>query len=288
MSSPDLPRAYAEAVLRKLGFREQVPDVEEIARRLSLDVEEEDLEGFDGCLVRPVGVPIGIIGVRRDIREVARKRFTVAHEIGHFLLPGHDQAEGVCTSRDLNRWSPAKHDYEQEANQFAAELLIPTEFAQRIIAGFTPSLDAVKETANKFGTSLSATGWRYCELTTARCAFVWSADGRIVWSKTSSSFGYPLYSRTEVGDGTGAFELFQGSSVSADPLRVCADLWLPAGRVASSATVLEQSMRLTNYNAVVSFIWIDDEIDRDETPELLDELDPEEFTINRRKWPGKR
>jgi hypothetical protein len=47
-------------------------------------------------------------------------------------------------------------------------------------------------------------------------------------------------------------------------------------------------MRLTHYNAVVSFIWIDDEIDRDETPELLDELDPEEFTISRKRWPGRR
>ncbi len=47
-------------------------------------------------------------------------------------------------------------------------------------------------------------------------------------------------------------------------------------------------MRLTNYDAVLSFLWIDDEIDRDETPELLDELDPDEFTINRRRWPGKR
>ncbi len=166
MASPDVPRAYAEAVLRKLGWWEEVPNVEEIACHLNLDVEEEDLVGFDGCLVRPVGMPIGMIGIRRDIRESSRKRFTIAHEIGHFLLPGHDQSDGVCTSMDLNRWSPAKQDYEQEANQFAAELLIPTGIAKRIMAGLTPSLDALKEMATKFGTSLSATGWRYWNLRT--------------------------------------------------------------------------------------------------------------------------
>ncbi len=54
------------------------------------------------------------------------------------------------------------------------------------------------------------------ELANVRCAFVWSADGRIVWSKTSSSFGFPLYSHAEICDGTGAFDLFQGNSISAD------------------------------------------------------------------------
>ena len=83
MSNPDLPGACAEALLQKLGLSEQVPDVEEIARDLNLQIEEEDLDGLDGCLVRPVGMPIGVIGVRRDIRESSRKRFTIAHEIGH-------------------------------------------------------------------------------------------------------------------------------------------------------------------------------------------------------------
>jgi hypothetical protein len=36
--------------------------------------------------------------IRKSIREAGRKNFTLAHEIGHFLLPGHDQTELVCTS----------------------------------------------------------------------------------------------------------------------------------------------------------------------------------------------
>jgi hypothetical protein len=265
-----------------------VPDVAEIAKQLDLTIEEEELDGFDGCLVRPIGVPIGVIGIRRDIRETSRKHFTVAHEIGHFVLPGHDQADGVCTAKDLNRWTWAQKDLEQEANRFAAELLIPTRIAQPIVKGRGPSLDTLKEMADKFGTSLSATAWRFCELTSAPCAFVWSSNRKVVWSKTSADFGYSIYSHSDIHEGTLASELFDGEWVSAEPQRVPAELWLPSYRTMSGAGLWEQSMRLTNYNAVLSFLWIDKNIDRDDMPELLEELDPDEFTLDRKRWPGKR
>lgn len=289
MTSSDIPRAFAEALLERLGLHEQVPEIEDVARQLNLEIEEEDVDGFDGCLVRPVGAPIGMIGIRRTIREASRKRFTIAHEIGHFILPDHDHANGVCTARDLNRWSTSQRDYEQEANHFAAELLIPTSIARRIIAGLNPSLDILKEMASKFGTSLSATAWRYCELTDARCAFVWSTEGRVVWSKASPKLGLSLYSRTEVQDGTSAFDLFQGERISVDdPQRIPAELWFQSKLIIPGATIWEQSMRLRNYDAVISFLWIDEDIERDNTPEPLEELDPDEFTLRRKHWPGRR
>ncbi len=225
---------------------------------------------------------------RRDIRENSRKRFTVAHEIGHFVLPGHDQADGVCTAKDLNRWTYAQKDFEQEANCFAAELLIPTRIAQPIVKWLGPSLDTLKKLADRFGTSLSATAWRFCELTNAQCAFVWSSDRKVVWSKTSADFGYSIYSHSEIREGTLACDLFDGVWVSAEPQQVPANLWLPSYRIRSSAALWEQSMRLTNYDAVLSFLWIDKNINQDDTPELMEDLDPDEFTLNRKYWPGKR
>ena len=49
-----------------------------------------------------------------------RRRFTIAHEIGHFLF-GHD-----CTK---NQEDGSRN--EAEANAFAAELLIPTSFLKK-------------------------------------------------------------------------------------------------------------------------------------------------------------
>ena len=54
-----------------------------------------------------------------------RQRFTVAHEIGHFML-GHTNGNSIF---DLNSKKPE----EIEANQFAAELLMPLAFLNKEI-----------------------------------------------------------------------------------------------------------------------------------------------------------
>ena len=81
--------AYAKALLAELKVSGS-PDARSIAAQLQLDVTELDVQGFDGGLVRAKGTPFGAIIVRDSIREPGRKSFTVAHEIGHFVLPGHD------------------------------------------------------------------------------------------------------------------------------------------------------------------------------------------------------
>ncbi len=56
-----------------------------------------------------------------------RRRFSVAHEVGHFLLHASDQPDGVfCRAADL-RADPESPERlrEREANRFAAELLMP-------------------------------------------------------------------------------------------------------------------------------------------------------------------
>ncbi|MDE1970088.1 MAG: ImmA/IrrE family metallo-endopeptidase [Patescibacteria group bacterium] len=78
-----------------------------------LEVLRFPLGAVDGLLVMIDGYPT--IGFNPDVSWV-RRRFTIAHEIGHLLL-GH-----VCKG-------PAFEDNpEAEANQFAAELLMPLSF----------------------------------------------------------------------------------------------------------------------------------------------------------------
>jgi len=75
-----------------------------------LEVLRFPLGAVDGLLVMVDGLPT--IGFNGDAAWV-RRRFTIAHEIGHLLL-GH-----ACSDLDIEK------DAEAEANQFAAELLMP-------------------------------------------------------------------------------------------------------------------------------------------------------------------
>ena len=100
------------------------------------------------------------IWVRRD-EPHARRRFTVAHEIGHWVL--HAEVGRVyCRSSDLELAPDDRdHEVEREANRFAAELLMPEDdvraAAERL--GADPNL-----LAQMFGAHPVAMGYRLVNL----------------------------------------------------------------------------------------------------------------------------
>ncbi len=77
-----------------------------------------------------------------------RQRFAVAHEIGHLLL-GHTEKNFIL---DLNTKKPE----EIEANQFAAELLMPLEMLKKDLQ----SKKNAKDIAKEYNVSEEAVWWR--------------------------------------------------------------------------------------------------------------------------------
>jgi len=287
MTKVDRGPAYAKALLAELNISGPT-DARRVAERLQLDINELDVTGFDGALVRAKGTPFGTIVVRDSIRELGRKNFTVAHEIGHFLLPGHEDADLVCTSEELGNWSDSAKQFEREANEFAAELLMPESFVRKILGRSEPSLTLIEQIASSCQTSLSAAAWRFCHLTSHRCAVIWSVAGAVSWSRRSQEFRFGVNWSGAIREGTFAYDCFAGRNTPGRPEPVAANLWLESRNVAPGAQVWEQSKALPSYSSVLTLLWIKERIeiysDYDEEAGL-DELDPEQFTINRRRWP---
>ena len=96
-----------------------------IAAERGAELEEVDADNFDGALLRYEGEEFGLILVRRGIKEAARKRFTLAHELAHYLLPGHGTEPLHCRQQDIESWDENIANAEREANTFAAEILMP-------------------------------------------------------------------------------------------------------------------------------------------------------------------
>ena len=127
-----LARNRARKLINEMGLTEPPVDPVEIARELGVrvvNVEPPD-EGVSGFFIRedPESGD-AIIGVNRHHSRV-RRRFTVAHELGHYLL-GHvgdwHVDEMVISFRD-EQASSGEHEPEIEANQFAAALLMPKKW----------------------------------------------------------------------------------------------------------------------------------------------------------------
>jgi len=109
--------------------------VEKIARMLGMKIQPADLgDEVSGVLVIEGGQTI--IGVNADHPEV-RQRFTIAHEIGHFILQHHTHTDLFVDDGDFlavyRRDNPRSRDNkrERDANTFAGALLMPKDVLER-------------------------------------------------------------------------------------------------------------------------------------------------------------
>jgi Zn-dependent peptidase ImmA (M78 family) len=87
-----------------------------------------------------------IIAVEKG-QPPARKRFTVAHELGHLVL--HQGELHVDTKFRVNLRSPesstAEDVEEIESNAFAAAVLMPEAFLQNDLSDFIPDIDDAEQ-----------------------------------------------------------------------------------------------------------------------------------------------
>lgn len=283
------PALLARALLGQLGIV-GVPDVREIAARLRVPIREVTVWTFEGALVRIKGQPRGIIAVSRAIREVGRRNFTIAHELAHLILPGQTES-AVCATSAVESWSAREKTEEVGANRFAAELLLPASIVRDLTGGRPPSLDLAASVAYTYATSLTAATYRYVELTTFRCAVVWSARGQVRWFRASDEFGRFVRVRERIDPRSFAADCLAGREVPREPAQVEADAWLGGGGLVEGATILEESRPMPAYDGVLTLLWIRDPIERraeDEDRGGLEPLDPADFTLARRRWPGGR
>jgi len=146
---------YAETFRRNLGLKE-------IAMLPIMDIIEHILDNkmnFTRLEVAPLAemgtaegytCPTGtFIRLREDVYEGAcnnkgRDRFTAAHECGHLFLHTNISLARVANGEKIK----AFEDSEAQANQFAAEILMP--------ASFFLKTDNAAIVANRHGVSLDA------------------------------------------------------------------------------------------------------------------------------------
>lgn len=139
------------AVLQR--YQEEWPvKVGALARELGIQVVECDLpNNISGMLVRGHGEEQKwIIRVnKRNSRQ--RQRFTVAHEIAHYLL--HIEEIGREITDDTFYRSELSDEREREANRLAAEILMPWSLIRKAIHDGIKSPDRLAES---FGVSSAA------------------------------------------------------------------------------------------------------------------------------------
>lgn len=266
------------------------PDLNAVAKSIGLRIREVEADGFDGSLIRSLDGPKGIIAVNRAIREPTRKRFTIGHEIGHYLIPHHRTLKNVCRTDDIERWHSDVAAAEREANQFSAELLLPRRVVAPQLGLKNPSLHTIGKVARVFSTSLTATLYRFLELTDLPCCMIWSIDGRALWHVRSDAFQLPIPMADLPSPRSWASKLFAGQTAPNDLVEVPTETWLNRWDTHRVRRTLEHSLAVPSYHAVLTFLEFDLEPDQKHNDEdsLLEGLDPNRYdSVKRRRLDGR-
>jgi hypothetical protein len=142
------------------------------------------LGSIEGALFRKENSRNWGIAISTDIKSIGRRNFTWAHEIGHFV--GH---RGIADSfidseRELHEFS--EESIEGEANEFAAQLLMPQDIVRPFAKG-TFTIESLDDLTDKLAVSRQAAGRRWIEVTEKLSAFVVSRDGLVIWGRASDA-----------------------------------------------------------------------------------------------------
>ncbi len=193
-------------------------------------------------------------------QNLGRRRFSLAHELGHYHIPKHKEAGNTlsCAYTDLRVRETDRKTMEWEANDFAAELLMPrTLFAQDIRArevGFR----TVERLASPemYNVSRTAAAWRLVQLTREACALVVSQVGQVQWIARSEAFKYPIVERNQaVGSETAAAAVYRGEPPNDRPERVDSHQWFDYTS-SHKVDLHESTCAIPRLNQVLSLLWV--------------------------------
>jgi hypothetical protein len=134
-------------------------------------------------------------------RGEGRARFTLAHELAHFLISEHNAAlrSGVAPHHPSFCNRPNAELYvEVEADLFASRVLMPDARFREVAQRQGTNLAGVRRVARHLGASLQSTARRFEDSDTHPCAFVVWREGKPPWFGVSAAlrkYGY-IFMRT--------------------------------------------------------------------------------------------
>lgn len=216
-----------------------------------------------GCLARLVRKGNrGVIRTHSGIRESGRRRFAVAHELGHWFLHEHESQLFVCTGEDMRDYR--KSPMEVEANLFASELLLPTPIFRPLAESADPKLETIKHLAGLFDTSLTATGLRFVDDSRHECILVLSTNGTVTWSKQKGDrSGLRIDKGMRLHQESLAYHV--STNGDGEPAVVSPEAWITQNSFDRNLEITEQSWHLRDYNAVLSLLVVADTDGNDES-----------------------
>ncbi len=255
----------AKKLLEEIGF-DEITDLpmKLFISGLGATLVEEKLDNSDGKIVR--GKFKTLIKVNSEIPYESKKRFTIAHEAGHYLM--HDKIEVHNENSNTLNWFKNTENQlkkglqEWEANDFASELLMPEHLFYAETKGKPFSPDLVKCLSERFKTSISSALIRCVNLDIHPLMIVYIHNGVVRnWDK-SSSWRYrikectkipPPYDSVALEYVNAEYDFIYSGAEKAQ--EISKSTWCELGEYDEDSEFFEYCIPTKQYKTIISVIW---------------------------------
>ena len=237
-------------LLQSLGIKAPAEiDICAIAQSRGATVVEKPVTG---CEARIVGYGERAIIAVSSNSIPSRKRFSAAHELGHWMRDAGKISLGCNPEALIGSWDA---NAETRANRYASDLLMPEFMFKPRAKECAMTFETVSSLANMFQTSLTATSIRLVDYGSYPAMLICSDTQRVRWFWRGAEVPRSLWPQLP-GQMTFASDLLRGTSrVAKTSGQVYSDQWFSSGRPHS---VHEDSRRISS-ELVLTLLWWNDE-----------------------------
>jgi IrrE N-terminal-like domain len=291
LDGPTSPSALVAKILNAEPELTAPIPIEDLALQLDI-VEIRDLttDGFVGGLITDVSRSDGFILVRRDMMD-GRRRFTIGHELGHFLMVHHkpNDSRFLCTAEDMARQAsrqekltPAQR-WEVEANEFASLILMPPPLWRKATATYRhPDLSHIAALRRAFKVSNDAAARTYASYHEEAVGVAVVKDGVLLRVyRNPTRFPFLAVSKGEPIPLTSIYHRAQKIlEQPSDMVEAKAEFWLRSDWGKRLPELYEQVLFRQNGYAFI-LLWVE----KAETP---DDHDPEEDRTSKQRLADRQ
>jgi len=178
------PEELVNEIFRQCPNMDLPIPVEDIAKAVGIvNITPLPLSDVEGMLIADEGKSRGAI-FYKESSILGRQRFTIGHELGHYLLLHHN-GQQKCSTNQISFSSSQNNQQilEDEANQFSQLLLMPKDRIIKELSEKTPDLNILKSISELFLMSFEPIANKCASYSSKPFSLVYSKDGivRYCW-----------------------------------------------------------------------------------------------------------
>lgn len=219
---------------------------------------EKPLDNSEGRIV--FGNKKAIITINSNIAYAGKKRFVMAHELGHFEM--HRNLIIVHNDTDATLEFFKSGYQETEANEFASELLMPEILFKNECKGKKFSPDLLRQLAERFQTSITSTAYKYFELGDHPICLFYSHNNQVKYWKRPDDYAHFVIDRTRLAppDDSVATEFFREGKIytkEQSKQQIWKSTWfdIKDWENDNDYKLYEYCIVTPKYNTVLSVVW---------------------------------